>query len=96
MDGLASDLQRSELSSESRTHEWLAERASRLVEVATRRLRNSGYSALGDLRCDAPDGILRLSGRVTCQYLKQVAQEVVTSLPEVHRVVNRIEVIARH
>lgn len=96
MDGFALDLNRSALSCEGRTSERFADLASHLVEDATRQLRTSGYSALRDLRCDAPDGILRLSGRVTCHYLKQVAQEVVTSLPGVHRIVNRIEVVARH
>lgn len=96
MDGFAIDRNRSAPSCERRTPERIHETPPHLVEDATRQLRSSGYSALRDLRCDAPDGILQLSGRVTCHYLKQVAQEIVASLPGVHRIDNRIEVVSRH
>ncbi len=58
------------------------------------RLGASGYLALRRIHCECEDGVLSLRGRVPSQYLKQVAQTIAAAVEGVHRVENRIEVVA--
>lgn len=61
---------------------------------ARRRLAEAGYDALRQVCCQFQRGALLLSGDVPSYYHKQLAQEVVRSLPEVGAVVNQITVIS--
>ncbi len=63
------------------------------VLEAERRLRRCGYLVLGFIECRALLEGLELRGRVSSQFLKQVAQAVVLDIPGVHHVINRIEVV---
>jgi osmotically-inducible protein OsmY len=51
-------------------------------------------AALRRVSCEFHDGLLTLSGQLPTYYLKQVAQESVSRLEGVRRVVNRIEVVS--
>jgi hypothetical protein len=62
--------------------------------LAERRLCGSGYAVLRDVHCEYERGVLRLCGRLASQYLKQVAQETVIDLEDVHLIINQIEVAA--
>jgi hypothetical protein len=54
--------------------------------------RRSGYLALRDVSCVATGGELCLRGRLPSYYLKQVAQEIATSVAGPRRVINQIEI----
>jgi osmotically-inducible protein OsmY len=56
------------------------------------RLSRSPYSELGRITSSFHRGVLMLRGCVTSQYLKQVAQELVSRLEGVDAIVNQIEV----
>ena len=71
--------------------------SARRVDIgleAVRHLRRSGYLALRDVSCNVHAGIVRLRGRLSTNYLKQVAQAVVAEVEGVRRVINLIEVVA--
>jgi osmotically-inducible protein OsmY len=63
-----------------------------VVADARDRLRSLPYPALKRLNCAYGAGVLKLQGRVSSFYLKQLAQEAVSALHGVHSVVNEIEV----
>ncbi len=62
--------------------------------LVERRLRGSGYAALGRVRCEfeRENGTLHLSGSVRSYYLKQIAQQLVLDIEGVRLVNNRITV----
>jgi hypothetical protein len=62
--------------------------------VAEARLRRSGYSALGEIRCEVAGQAVRLIGRVPSYYLKQLAQAIVCEALDDHVVLNQIEVVS--
>jgi osmotically-inducible protein OsmY len=65
------------------------------ARVATRardRLAHCGYAELARVQVSYRQGTLMLRGRLTSQYLKQVAQELVCRIEGVSGVVNQIEV----
>lgn len=62
------------------------------ADQAARRLQESPYHELHNVRCDYHEGILTLRGRVTSFYLKQLAQTAVAKIEGVEECVNRIEV----
>ncbi len=65
---------------------------------ARRRLDGAGYSALKLVRCKCRAGRMLLDGAVPSYFHKQLAQEVVKTLPGVTEIVNRVAVrrISRH
>ncbi len=63
-----------------------------LIETVGRALRNSGYSALGDLEVEYSAGTIVLWGRVPTYHLKQLAQVVTQKVDGVRRVANGVEV----
>jgi hypothetical protein len=65
------------------------------VALARSRLDRTGYAVLRRVRCEFRDGLLRLSGCLPTQYLKQVAQAVVADVEGIVTVVNEIEVVTR-
>jgi osmotically-inducible protein OsmY len=60
---------------------------------ARERLQNNPYTARQGVSCDCDRGVLRLRGRLSTFYQKQVAQEAIKGLEGVVEVVNEIEVI---
>lgn len=72
-----------------------AEMAKDPVPLAQSRLDQSGYAVLRRVRCEFRDGLLRLSGCLPSQYLKQVAQAAVADVVGVVAVANEIEVVSR-
>ena len=64
-----------------------------VAKAAEARLRTSPFSALRNVLCEYDDGVLILHGRLGSYYHKQLAQETVTSVEGVVRVVNRTEVV---
>lgn len=69
-----------------------AELGEAVVAVAERRLEDSGYRVLRQVRCRFEAGTLTLSGRVPSFYMKQVAQTLVMTLHNVQCVDNRLDV----
>jgi carbon storage regulator CsrA len=63
-----------------------------VAEAATQRLRASPYKVMQRVSCECKHGVLFLRGRLFSFHEKQVAQEVVTGVSGVTRVVNEIEV----
>jgi len=63
------------------------------VEVH-RKLKDSGYASLGNLKCHVVQGRITLQGNVPSFYLKQVAQSLAASLDE-HLVVNNLVEVTR-
>jgi osmotically-inducible protein OsmY len=63
-----------------------------VVQAAQQQLADSGYGTLRRIQCEFHEGVLTLRGRVSCFYLKQVAQTQVARVPGVQIVTNRIEV----
>ena len=59
---------------------------------AEARLRRSPYAELRRISCELHDGVLILRGRVSCYYLKQVAQHSVCRLEGVVEIDNRLDV----
>lgn len=71
----------------------VSSRAPRPVELARRRLSNSGWRCLREVSCDEHEGVLTLRGCVPTWYLKQMAQALVSRIPGLDEIVNHIEVI---
>jgi hypothetical protein len=67
---------------------------SEVRQEAEECIRRCGYLALRDIAIEDRGDHLCLSGHLPTYYLKQIAQAVVSEVAGVHRVVNRIEVIA--
>ncbi|MBL8830148.1 MAG: BON domain-containing protein [Planctomycetaceae bacterium] len=63
------------------------------IDEAQAALLCSPYLPLRQLRCDYHEGVLSIRGRVPTFYLKQLAQTVVSRVPGVEQVANRVEVI---
>jgi osmotically-inducible protein OsmY len=59
---------------------------------AETRLRHSPYRELRRVSCELHDGVLMLRGRVSCYYLKQMAQHLVCRLEGVAEIDNRLDV----
>jgi len=55
--------------------------------------RRSNYCALRDISCVTSNGVVCLIGLLPSHYLKQIAQEIASSVEGVSQVVNRIEVV---
>jgi osmotically-inducible protein OsmY len=68
-----------------------------LHEAATCRLAATGYAELRNVNVIVTGRKIVLRGTVTSFYLKQMAQSVVATLPDVDGLSNEIEVVpARH
>ena len=67
--------------------------AHSLVAQAQALLRASSYRPLGAIVCDYHRGALRLRGKVSSYYLKQIAQSLVLALPGVDRLHNELTVV---
>jgi hypothetical protein len=63
-----------------------------LGRTAETLLWQSGYLALRGVTCEVDDGELCLRGSLPTYYLKQMAQELVSKVEGVRRVINQIEV----
>lgn len=63
-----------------------------VTETARERLLRSPYMSVRSVSCEFDRGVLRLRGRVSSFYQKQVAQESVTGLSGVEQVVNEVVV----
>jgi carbon storage regulator len=64
----------------------------KIAEAAVERLRRSPYKALSRVSCECMHGVLFLKGHLFSFHEKQVAQEAVSTVNGVSRVVNEIEV----
>jgi len=63
-----------------------------ILQRAREQLSRSPYSELGRITSSYHRGVLMLRGCVQSQYLKQVAQELVSRIEGVDAIVNHIEV----
>jgi osmotically-inducible protein OsmY len=63
-----------------------------VTETAQERLRQSPYMPVRSLSCEFDRGVLRLRGRLSSFYQKQLAQEAVAGLSGVEQVVNEVVV----
>ena len=64
----------------------------KIAEQAQRLLQASSYSALQQISCRVDEGVLTLHGALPSYFLKQVAQTLVSRLPSVQHINNRIAV----
>jgi len=67
---------------------------SEIHREAEERFRESSYLAVRTISCTVGDGVIHLHGSLPSHYLKQVAQELASSVEGVRQVINRIEVFA--
>ena len=72
--------------------EFSAERDQQLRQRIFAVLRDSGYWALSQLKCDVTNGNVVLSGTVSSYFLKQVAQTLALRIETVKVLENRIDV----
>jgi len=63
-----------------------------VTESARKRLRSSPYLPVRSLSCEFDRGVLRLRGRLSSFYQKQLAQQAVVGLSGVEEVVNEVVV----
>jgi osmotically-inducible protein OsmY len=63
-----------------------------VTERARERLRQSSHHGLRAVSCEFDRGVLRLRGRLSSFYYKQLAQETVAHLSGVREVVNEVVV----
>lgn len=63
-----------------------------LIQHVELRLRQSGYSELGNLEVSEGHGRVLLRGQVRTYFLKQLAQTLILSLPEVTALENQLVV----
>jgi osmotically-inducible protein OsmY len=68
-------------------------RLSQLGDRVRRRLNQSSYHAVRQVKVEERQGVLTLSGRMPTFFLKQMAQTAAASVEGVHRIINRIEVV---
>jgi osmotically-inducible protein OsmY len=66
--------------------------AENIGELAERRLRESPYFFLKNIRCQFEAGVLTLRGRVPNRQLQKFAESIVFRIAGVEEVVNRVEV----
>jgi osmotically-inducible protein OsmY len=66
-----------------------------VTERARERLRQSPHLSVRSVSCEFDRGVLRLRGRLSSFYHKQLAQEAVARLSGVMEVVNEVAVVAR-
>jgi osmotically-inducible protein OsmY len=64
-----------------------------VTERARERLRQCPYASVRSVSCEFDRGVLRLRGRLSSFYQKQLAQEAVAHLSGVMEVVNEVAVI---
>ncbi|MFO0870641.1 MAG: BON domain-containing protein [Pirellulales bacterium] len=64
-----------------------------VARLAERRLQGGPYPVLRNVNCECVEGRLTLSGTVGSYYLKQIAQTIVSRVPGVELVENRLEVL---
>lgn len=67
--------------------------ANEVGQLAERRLRESPYFFLKNVSCEFVSGVLTLRGKVPYEQLKDFAEVIVSRVPGVVEVVNRVEVI---
>lgn len=76
------------------THE-MGLQGQRTAQTARKLLRASSHHGVRRVKVDCDEnGVLRLHGRLASYYLKQLAQETVSVIPEVVELVNDTEVVA--
>ena len=63
-----------------------------MAERITRALRQTGYTALGEIKVAIHRRDVRLSGQIPTYYLKQIAQTTVLAIPGVQHIDNDLEV----
>ena len=63
-----------------------------VTQTARHRLERSPYLSIRNVLCDFEDGALRLRGRLSSFYCKQLAQEAVVGIDGVLQIVNETEV----
>jgi osmotically-inducible protein OsmY len=68
---------------------------SAVAQAASHRLRESQYLDLRAVECSCEDGRLALKGQVPSYYLMQMASSLVSQVPGVERIENRLEVVQR-
>jgi hypothetical protein len=64
-----------------------------IADAAKHRILHQPHLRMQRLWCEYEQGRLVLRGQVPSYYFKQLAQEAVAGLKDVHQVVNEIEVI---
>ncbi len=62
--------------------------------VVEARFRRSPYWDFGGVNCHFFEGVLTLRGHVRSYYIKQMAQELVRSIPTVEHIDNRLRVVS--
>jgi len=67
--------------------------ANEVGQLAERRLRESPYFFLKNVSCEFAAGVLTLRGKVPYEQLKDFAEAIVSRVPGVVDIVNRVEVI---
>lgn len=67
--------------------------AEEVCQSALRKLRDSPYFFLKQLDCRFQDGRLTLRGSVPYVQLRSIAESIVSRVPGVEEVVNRIDVV---
>lgn len=73
----------------------MGRQGQRTAQTARRLLRASSHHGVRRVKVDCDEnGVLRLHGRLASYYLKQLAQETVSGIPEVVELVNDTEVVA--
>ena len=65
-----------------------------VTELARERFRTSSHPALRAISCEYDKGVLRLRGRLSSFYHKQLAQEAVVNISGVTKVENEVVVAA--
>jgi osmotically-inducible protein OsmY len=65
---------------------------AKIADLAEQRLRKSPYFFLKKLRCDFNDGVLTLRGHVPQAQLKPIAEQIVSRVEGVEKIVNRVEI----
>lgn len=63
-----------------------------LIERVKASFDGLGYPQLANVECHAQGSTIRLAGRLSSFYLKQIAQTIAIKIPGVRRVINDIEV----
>lgn len=71
----------------------VAECEEMFSEKVSMALRNSGYVQLQDLNVRVDHQGVHLQGRLPSYYLKQLAHQVVLSMPEVRTLIDDIDVV---
>jgi osmotically-inducible protein OsmY len=67
-----------------------------VTQEARDRLRRSPYMPVRSLSCEFDRGVLRLRGRLSSFYQKQLAQEAVIGMSGVEEVINDVAVVPKN